>query len=177
MSIISDSIRSVPDFPKPGINFKDITTLLKDSKAFTAAVEELYRIYKNKQIDKIACIESRGFILGSPLAIKLGAGFIPIRKKGKLPAETVREEYALEYGTDSIEIHKDAIVSGERILLHDDLLATGGTMQAAVRIVQKLGGKIVGISFLIELEFLKGREKLIPFDVQSIIKYKSEQQK
>ena len=177
MSIISDSIRTVPDFPKPGINFKDITTLLKDSKVFTASIEELYRIYKNKQIDKIACIESRGFILGSPLAIKLGAGFIPIRKKGKLPAETVREEYALEYGKDSIEIHKDAIVSGERVLLHDDLLATGGTMQAAVRIVQKLGGKIVGISFLIELEFLKGREKLIPFEVQSIIKYKSEQQK
>lgn len=176
MSFFSDSIRTVADFPKPGIYFKDITTLLKDSKVFTTSIEELYRIYKNQRIDKVACIESRGFILGSPLAFKLGAGFIPIRKKGKLPAETMREEYALEYGTDSIEIHKDAIVPGERILLHDDLLATGGTMEAAIRLVQKLGGMVVGISFLIELEFLKGRERLAPFDVQSLVKYKSEQQ-
>ena len=162
------------DFPKPGINFRDITTLLKDPKVFNASIEELYRLCKDKSPEKIACIESRGFILGAPLAFKLGAGFVPIRKKGKLPAETVSEEYTLEYGKDSIEIHKDAIVPGERVLLHDDLLATGGTMQAAARLVQRLGGIIVGMSFLIELEFLKGRDLLSPFEVQSIIKYKSE---
>jgi adenine phosphoribosyltransferase len=174
MSIFSDSIRTVADFPKPGINFRDITTLLKDPKVFNASIEELYRLCKDKSPEKIACIESRGFILGAPLAFKLGAGFVPIRKKGKLPAETVSEEYTLEYGKDSIEIHKDAIVPGERVLLHDDLLATGGTMQAAARLVQRLGGIIVGMSFLIELEFLKGRDLLSPFEVQSIIKYKSE---
>jgi adenine phosphoribosyltransferase len=167
MSIFSDSIRTVADFPKPGINFRDITV-------FNASIEELYRLCKDKSPEKIACIESRGFILGAPLAFKLGAGFVPIRKKGKLPAETVSEEYTLEYGKDSIEIHKDAIVPGERVLLHDDLLATGGTMQAAARLVQRLGGIIVGMSFLIELEFLKGRDLLSPFEVQSIIKYKSE---
>ncbi len=174
MSIFSEAIRTVPNFPKPGINFKDITTLLKDPKLLSATIEEFYRIHKDLHPDKVACIESRGFILGSPLAIKLGAGFVPIRKKGKLPAETVSEDYALEYGTDSIEMHKDAILPREKVLLHDDLLATGGTMQAAVRLVQKLGGNVVGISFLIELEFLEGRKRLAPFDVQSLVKYGSE---
>ena len=134
-------------------------------------LEEFYTLYKDERIDKVVCIESRGFILGAPLAYKLGAGFVPIRKKGKLPAATIAESYALEYGIDSIEIHKDAINPGERILLHDDLLATGGTMQAAVRLVEELGGTVVGIAFLIELEPLKGREKLEAYKVNSLIKY------
>jgi adenine phosphoribosyltransferase len=167
-------IRSVPDFPKKGIVFRDITTLLKDGEAFRRAVDEFYERYKGQRIDKVVSVESRGFIFGSALAQKLGAGFVPIRKPGKLPAETVREEYQLEYGKDAIEIHKDAITPGERILVHDDLLATGGTILAACRLVEKLGGNITGLCFLIELAFLHGRDRLKNYDIFSIIQYDAE---
>ncbi|PKL87979.1 MAG: adenine phosphoribosyltransferase [Ignavibacteriae bacterium HGW-Ignavibacteriae-2] len=164
-------IRDVPDFPIEGIIFKDITTLLKDSDAFETALEKLYNISKNKGITKVIGIESRGFIFGGALAHKLGVGFVPIRKPGKLPSEIVKESYELEYGTDSIEIHQDALNSTDKVLLHDDLLATGGTMEAACRLVEKLGAQVAQISFLIELNFLKGREKLKNYDVNSLLEY------
>lgn len=167
-------IRDIPDFPKKGIIFKDITTLLKNPDALFSATEELYNLAKNKKITKVAGIESRGFILGGLLAHKLKAGFVPIRKPGKLPSEKLSESYSLEYGIDSIEIHKDAIEPGDIVLLHDDLLATGGTMKAACNLIEKLGGKVVQISFLIELTFLNGREKLKEFEVHSLIQYDSE---
>ncbi len=171
---LKSTIRDVPDFPKKGIIFKDITTLLKNPEALSFAAEELYNLVKNKKITKVAGIESRGFILGGLLAEKLNAGFVPIRKPGKLPAETLSESYSLEYGTDSIEIHKDAIDPGDVVLLHDDLLATGGTMEAAIKLVEKLGGEVAQISFLIELKFLNGREKLKNYEVHSLIQYDSE---
>ena len=167
-------IRDVPDFPKKGIIFKDITTLLKDSAGLSSAIDELYNLVKNKQITKVAGIESRGFILGGALAQRLNAGFIPIRKPKKLPSETISESYSLEYGTDSIEIHKDAIVPGDKVLLHDDLLATGGTMEAACKLIEKLGGEIAQISFIIELDFLDGKERLKNYDVHSLIHYDGE---
>lgn len=167
-------IRNVPDFPKRGIVFRDITTLLKDPKAFQAASDILYEKYTDRKIEKVVGIESRGFILGAVTAQRLGAGFVPVRKPGKLPAEKKRQDYALEYGADAVEIHTDAIQLGERILLHDDLLATGGTMAAAARLVETLGGTIVGVSFLIELSFLKGREQLKNYDIFSVILYDSE---
>lgn len=167
-------IRSIPDFPKDGIMFRDITTLLKDAEGLSAALDELYEISKDKGITKVVGIESRGFILGAALAVKLGAGFVPIRKPGKLPAPTISESYFLEYGTDSIEIHKDSIQPGDKILLHDDLLATGGTMEAATKLVEKLGAEVLQISFLIELTFINGREKLKKYDIHSLIEYDSE---
>ena len=167
-------IRDVPNFPKQGIIFKDITTLLKDPYGLNNATEELLNFIQNKQITKVVGIESRGFILGGIVAQKLGAGFVPIRKPGKLPAECISESYSLEYGTDRIEIHKDAIQNDDKILLHDDLLATGGTMEAACKLVERLGGAVIQISFLIELGFLNGREKLKKYDVRSIIKYDSD---
>jgi adenine phosphoribosyltransferase len=167
-------IRTVPDFPKKGIMFIDITTLLKDPKGFELALEKLYKLCKDKGITKIVGIESRGFIFGAALAAKLGVGFVPIRKPGKLPAKTLSESYELEYGTDKIEIHEDAISKGDKILLHDDLLATGGTMEAACNLIEKLGGEIVQISFLVELTFLHGREKFEKYDVRSLICYDSE---
>ncbi|MGD8779816.1 MAG: adenine phosphoribosyltransferase [Ignavibacteria bacterium] len=171
---LKELIRSVPDFPKEGIDFKDITTLLKDPGGFKAALDELYQLAKDKDITKVIGIESRGFIFGGALAEKLGAGFIPIRKPGKLPAPTVSETYVLEYGTDKIEIHQDAIEPGDKILLHDDLLATGGTMEAACNLVEKVNAEVVQISFLIELSFLQGREKLKNYEVHSLIEYGSE---
>jgi adenine phosphoribosyltransferase len=174
MKQLSATIRSIPDFPKKGIVFRDITTLLKDADALRNAVNILSERYKSSEIDKVVCIESRGFILGSALAVSLGAGFVPIRKKGKLPAEVIREEYALEYGADIIEMHKDALQPGERILLHDDLLATGGTMCAAIKLVEKLQANIIGISFLIELSFLQGRKHLADYDVFSLVQYDKE---
>lgn len=168
---LADLIRDVPNFPKEGIIFKDITTLLKDSKGLKEAAANLYNLSKNKGITKVVGIESRGFILGGVLAEKLDAGFVPIRKPGKLPSEKISESYSLEYGTDSIEIHKDAILPGDKVLLHDDLLATGGTMEAAVKLIEKLGGEVVQISFIIELLFLEGRKKLSNYDIQSLIKY------
>jgi adenine phosphoribosyltransferase len=174
MKQLSETIRSIPDFPKKGIVFRDITTLLKDANAIRNAVNLFSKRYEHAKIDKIVCIESRGFILGSALAVSLGAGFVPIRKKGKLPAEVISEQYALEYGTDVIEMHLDAIQPGERILLHDDLLATGGTMCAAIKLVEKLHANIIGISFLIELSFLQGRKLLKDFDIYSLVQYDSE---
>ncbi len=164
-------IRSIPGFPKEGIIFKDITTLLKDHSAMKEALDRFNEFIKEKKITKVVGIESRGFIFGPAIAIYAGAGFVPVRKPGKLPAETISESYELEYGTDQIEIHKDAINKGDIVLLHDDLLATGGTMEAACKLVEKSGGVIAGISFLIELEFLNGRKKLSGYDIQSLIKY------
>lgn len=164
------NLRNVPDFPKPGILFKDITTVLKNKKLFAETVEQLAKRYEGKKIDKIVSVESRGFIFGAALAYELGAGFVPVRKPNKLPAEKLREEYALEYGTDALEIHIDAIKKGEKVLIHDDVLATGGTAAATARLIERLGGKVVGACFLIELAFLNGREKLQNLDVLSLIK-------
>ncbi len=166
---LSEIVRKIPGFPKSGIVFRDITTLLKDQESFKRVNQILFERYKDLNIRKVVGIESRGFILGATLALQLGAGFVPIRKKGKLPSATISEEYALEYGTDVIEIHRDAISRGDRVLIHDDLLATGGTVVAATKLVERLGGTIVGLSFLIELCFLRGREKLGSYDVFSII--------
>jgi adenine phosphoribosyltransferase len=171
---LKDLIRDVPNFPKTGIIFKDITTLLKDPAGLSKAAEELVNFAKEKGITKVAGIESRGFILGGIVAQQLNAGFIPIRKPGKLPSNKISENYSLEYGTDSIEIHEDAIKKGDKVLLHDDLLATGGTMEAACKLIEKLGGEVVQISFLIELTFLNGRAKIKNYDVRSIIQYSSE---
>jgi adenine phosphoribosyltransferase len=171
---LASSIRSVPDFPKKGIVFRDITTLLKDKDAYRQYIDIVYEYYKGQHIDKVVGIESRGFIGGSALAYRLGAGFVPIRKPGKLPAEKIRQEYQLEYGSDAVEIHRDAITKGERILLHDDLLATGGTIEAACKLVEQLGGKIVGLSFLIELSFLQPRKRLSQYDIFSVVAYESE---
>jgi len=164
-------IRDIPDWPKPGVLFKDITTLLKEPEAFREAVDRLAEPFKDKDIDLVVSIEARGFIFGGALAYKLGAGFVPARKPGKLPAETIKEEYALEYGTDALEVHKDAIKPGQKVLLFDDVLATGGTLSAAARLIERLGGEIVGIALLIDLTFLKGREKLKKYEVYSLIEY------
>lgn len=171
---LMNAIRSVPDFPKKGIMFRDITTLLKDPEAFTRSIDLISQNYSTHGIQKVVGIESRGFVFGAPVAYKLNCGFVPVRKPGKLPAATLRQEYALEYGSDAIEIHKDAITPGERVLMVDDLLATGGTMAAACQLVEKLGGKIVGVAFLIELAFLPGRSKLNGYDVSTLIKYDKE---
>ena len=171
---LKELIRDVPNFPMEGIVFKDITTLLKDNKGFEATLDELYNLIKYKGITKVIGVESRGFIFGGALAAKLSAGFVPIRKPGKLPSETHKEEYTLEYGTDVVEIHKDALTSDDVVLLHDDLLATGGTIAAACKLVEKTGAKIAQLSFLIELDFLNGREKIKNYDVQSLIHYDGE---
>jgi len=171
---LKSTIRDVPDFPKEGIVFKDITTLLKDAKAFHRAVEELCAPYRGQGLDVIVGIESRGFIFGGAMAVELGVGFVPVRKPGKLPADTVKEEYALEYGTDTIELHKDGIQAGMRVLIVDDLLATGGTAAASVKLVEKCGGKVIGIAFLIELGFLGGREKLKDIPIHVLIHYSEE---
>jgi adenine phosphoribosyltransferase len=164
-------IRDVPDFPKKGIIFKDITTLLKDKSAFKKAVDILTQRAMNSSIHKVVAVEARGFILGGALAYNLGCGFVPVRKPGKLPAEKIRASYSLEYGEDSVEIHKDGINKGEKVLIVDDLLATGGTVLATSNLVKELGGEIVEVNFLIELAFLGGREKLKELPVFSIIKY------
>ncbi len=168
---IKEIIRDVPDFPVKGIIFKDITTLLKNGEAFEFTLNELYNLCKNKGITKVVGIESRGFIFGGALAGKLGVGFVPIRKPGKLPYKKLSETYDLEYGTDKIEIHEDALDSTDKVLLHDDLLATGGTMKAACNLVEKLGATVEQISFVVELSFLNGREKLKTYDVRSLIQY------
>lgn len=167
-------IRTIPHFPKQGIMFRDVTTLLKEPNAFRYAVQQFKEYYKDRKIDLIVGPESRGFIFGSILAHELGVGFAPIRKPGKLPAEVEREEYELEYGKDSIEIHKDAIKEGMQVLIVDDLLATGGTAGAAIKLVEKLKGKVVGLAFLMELSYLKPREKLEGYDVFSLIDYEEE---
>ncbi|MCX6767155.1 MAG: adenine phosphoribosyltransferase [Candidatus Micrarchaeota archaeon] len=171
---LRDFIRDVPDFPKKGIVFKDITTLLKDPQAFRHAIDTLAARYKGKGIDVVASVESRGFIFGAVLAHQLGTGFVPLRKPGKLPWKKVRMDYELEYGTDAIEIHEDAVKKGDKVLLVDDLLATGGTIKAAAGLVEKLGGRVVGMAFLIELDYLKGREKLKGYEIYSLINYGKE---
>ena len=157
---VREHVRQVPDFPKPGILFLDITTATKDAKSMEKMVEFLVEQFKDEKIDYVAGIESRGFIFGAPLACRLGAGFIPIRKPNKLPADTIKESYALEYGTDTIEMHADAVKSGDKVLIIDDLLATGGTAVAACNLVKKAGGDVVAAAFIIELDPLKGREKI-----------------
>jgi adenine phosphoribosyltransferase len=167
-------IRTIKDFPKKGITFRDITTLLKDPVALKKTSTMLFDFAKNKTITKVVGIESRGFMFAIALAEKLDVGFVPCRKPGKLPADTEKITYELEYGADSLEIHKDAIQKGDKILIHDDLLATGGTALAACKLVEKLGGRIVQVSFVIELTFLKGRSKLKDYDVRALIDYDSE---
>lgn len=168
---LKSTIRHVPDFPKKGILFYDITTLLKNSTALQATIDSLTKTYQDQPIDAIVGMESRGFIFGMPLAHQLGVGFIPVRKPGKLPAETISESYALEYGTNTLEIHTDAIETGQNILIVDDLLATGGTAKATCQLIEKLGGKIMGLAFIIELTFLNGRDQLSGYDIFSLLKY------
>jgi len=164
-------IRNVPDFPKKGILFYDITTLLKDKQAFTEVMNALADRYRTRQVDLVVGIESRGFIFASALALQLKAGFVPVRKLNKLPAKTLRATYDLEYGQDSLEIHEDAIHKGQKVLVVDDLLATGGTAAAVLELVRRLGGEVVGVAFLVELEFLNGRKKLPGYDVYTMLKY------
>jgi 5'-methylthioadenosine phosphorylase len=173
-SIIKSKIRTIPNFPKPGIMYRDITTLLKDPEGMEKVTEILYNRYKNQRIDAVAGIESRGFIIGGILANRLNTGFIPIRKSGKLPHETLKQEYQLEYGFDSIEVHKDAISPRQNILLIDDLIATGGSAEAACKLIEKLGAEIVEAAFIIELPDLKGRERLKNHNVFSIVKFAGE---
>jgi adenine phosphoribosyltransferase len=171
MELLKSVIRDVPDFPQPGIVFKDITPLLADANAFSSVIDLIVVHYGRGNIDKVAGIEARGFILASPVAYHFGAGFVPVRKAGKLPWESEAEEYSLEYGSATLEIHKDSILPGERVLIVDDVLATGGTALATARLVERLGGKVIGIACVIELGFLKGREKLEGFDFFSLITY------
>jgi adenine phosphoribosyltransferase len=168
---LKGSIRDVPDFPKPGIVFKDITTLLSDPAAFRRAMDLFVVLCGDRVVDKVAAVESRGFIVGSLLAERLGVGFVPVRKPGKLPWRTRKASYALEYGTDSIEIHEDAVAAGERVLIVDDVIATGGTARAAGDLVEGLGGSVAAYAFLVELTFLNGRAKLAGADVLSLIRY------
>ncbi len=160
LDYVRSTVRQVPDFPKPGILFLDITTATKDAKAMNLMIDFLVEKFKDEKIDYVAGIESRGFIFGAPLACRLNAGFVPIRKPNKLPADTIKESYSLEYGTDTIEMHADAIKEGDRVLVIDDLLATGGTAVAACNLVKKVGGDVVAAAFIIELDPLKGREKI-----------------
>jgi adenine phosphoribosyltransferase len=171
---IKSKIRTVPHWPKEGIMFKDITTLLKDPDGFKETIDLLFNRYKDKKIDKVVGIESRGFIFGAPLAYLLGCGFVPVRKPGKLPAECESEEYTLEYGKDKIEIHKDAISNGDRVLIVDDLIATAGTASAARNLVKKLGGELVECAFIVELIDLKGRDKLKGENIYSIVEFEGE---
>jgi adenine phosphoribosyltransferase len=170
-SRIKAAIRDIPDFPKPGILFKDITPILNDPALFSEVIAELTQRYGPMKIDKIAAMESRGFIFGAPLAEKIGAGFVPLRKFGKLPHTTVAETFNLEYGTETLEVHTDAIKPGERVLIIDDLLATGGTAAAAIRLVNRIGGEVVEIAFVVELAFLKGRERLAGIPVYSMVRF------
>jgi adenine phosphoribosyltransferase len=171
---LASSIRTIPDFPKKGIMFRDITTLVKDRAAFGFVIDQLYNRYRDRRIDQIVGIESRGFIFGGALADRLKCGFIPARKLGKLPAETIEESYELEYGRTSLQMHIDSIKKGDRVIVLDDLLATGGTLRATANMVERLGGEIVEIAVIIELTFLKGREKLKNYSIYSMIEYDSE---
>ncbi|MEZ5305700.1 MAG: adenine phosphoribosyltransferase [Pyrinomonadaceae bacterium] len=171
MDELKSLIREVPDFPKPGINFYDITTLLKDPAGLRKTLNHMTGHYNETELDMIIGIESRGFIFAVPMAQHLGTGFVPVRKPGKLPAEKLSASYALEYGEDTLEIHRDAIGDGHKVLIVDDLLATGGTAKAVCELVEGLGGKVVGLAFLCELTFLGGRGKLAGYDVHSFIKY------
>lgn len=174
MEYIKSKIRTIPHWPKQGIMFRDITTLLKDPQGWKDTVKAFVDRYKDKKIDLVAGIEARGFILGGVLAHELGVGFVPIRKKGKLPGETVSEEYSLEYGTDTVEIHKDAITSGQNVLLIDDLIATGGTCGASINLIKKLGGHIVEAAFIVELPDLKGREKIKDVPIFCLVEFEGD---
>ncbi len=167
---LSKFIRNVPDFPKEGIQFKDITTLLNNHKAFEEAVSCMESLFKQEKVDRVVAIESRGFIFGAPLALRLKAGLVLVRKKGKLPSETLSAEYQLEYGTDSLEMHSDSVKEGEKVIVVDDLLATGGTTEAVIELLEKVKAEILGICFLIELDGLNGREKLKGYPLHSLLK-------
>ena len=171
LETLKNKIRDIKDFPTEGVLFKDITTLLKDAPAFSYVVDQLAKKYQQARVDVVVAVESRGFIFGGALAHQLGAGFVPVRKLGKLPGKTIEVEYELEYGRDALAIHEDAIQPGQRVLAVDDLLATGGTMAATLRLIEQLGGHVVGVAFLIELAFLKGREKLKQQQIHSLITY------
>jgi adenine phosphoribosyltransferase len=164
-------IRDIPDFPKKGIMFKDITTVLKDGQAFRRAIDALAERVRPYNVDKVIGMESRGFIFAAPIAYQLGVGFIPVRKLGKLPGPTISTEYELEYGTNTLEVHSDAIEGGERVLIVDDLLATGGTVSATIELVERLGGEVAAVAFLVELTFLKGRDRLDGYNVESVIQF------
>ena len=164
-------IREIPDFPKPGILFYDITTLLKDPDSYKESINLMLEPYKDERVDVVVGMESRGFIFSAPMAYLLGTGLVPVRKLGKLPAETITVEYALEYGSNTLEIHRDAIASGQRVLIVDDLLATGGTVKGTIELIERLKGEVVGLAFLVELDFLKGRERLEGRRVTSVIRY------
>ncbi len=168
---IEDYIRDIQDFPKEGIGFKDITPLLNNHAAMVETTKKLLELIGDQKVDRVVGMESRGFFFATLLAEKLGAGFIPVRKPKKLPFETISEEYSLEYGTDILEMHADAIKPGEKVLIHDDVLATGGTAEAVCKLVEKLGGEIVQVNFLMELSFLHGRDKLAKYDVKSLLTY------
>jgi adenine phosphoribosyltransferase len=171
MDALKSRIRHVPDFPKPGILFYDVTTLLRDAEGFRLAIDAMVAPYRDRKIDLVVGIESRGFILGSAVADRIGAGFVPVRKLGKLPAATVRASYALEYGSDSLEMHRDAVQPGQPVLIVDDLLATGGTASATVSLVREVGGRVEGLAFLIELAALQGRARLPGEDVMAVLRY------
>jgi adenine phosphoribosyltransferase len=173
MEELKKLIRAIPDYPKPGILFYDLTTLLKDQRGFHSLVDRLCEPYANQHVDIVVGVEARGFIFAPALAYRLGAGFVPVRKPKKLPAKTLRASYQLEYGTDTLEIHEDAIKPGQHVLISDDLLATGGTASATVQLVRQLGGEVKGLAFAVELSFLNGRAKLPGLDVLSLIKYDS----
>ncbi|MFC4769694.1 adenine phosphoribosyltransferase [Effusibacillus consociatus] len=168
---LKEKIRVIPDFPEPGIRFKDITTLLKDGEAFKYAIDRMANFANERNADLIAGPEARGFVLAAPLAYSMGLGFVPIRKSGKLPGETVSVSYELEYGKDKLEIHRDAIQPGQRVIIADDLLATGGTIASTIKLVEELGGVVAGLAFMIELTYLPGREKLKDYDVLSLVQY------
>ncbi|MBL8779042.1 MAG: adenine phosphoribosyltransferase [Acidimicrobiales bacterium] len=168
---LKSHIRDIPGFPSPGIIFKDITPLLADVEAFRATVDALAEEFAGQQVDRVVGIEARGFILGAPVAYKLGAAFIPVRKPGKLPHDTEHLEYELEYGTDTLEVHRDALGPGHRVVIIDDVLATGGTAAAAAGLIEKLGGEVAGLGFLMELEFLGGRSRLPDRDIRSLLAY------
>jgi adenine phosphoribosyltransferase len=168
---LASLVRDVPDFPVEGILFKDVTTLIRDADAFREVIDRMTEHYADTDVDLVVAIEARGYILGAPLAYALGAGFVPVRKPGKLPAKTISESYTLEYGTNTLEIHEDAIKPGQWVLVVDDLLATGGSARATVNLVERLGGKVAGVAFMIELDFLHGRDKLEGYDVLSLIYY------
>lgn len=171
MRKLEDYVKSIPDFPKPGIIFRDVTSVLQDPEGLKLSIHEMMKRLEGMEFDVIAGAEARGFLFGMPLAYNKSKGFVPIRKKGKLPRETISEEYDLEYGTETIEMHKDAIFPGQRVVLVDDLLATGGTAAAAIRMIEKLGGKVVKVLFLMELAGLEGRKELEGYDVDSVIAY------
>ena len=168
---LRSKIREIPDFPKPGILFYDITTLLKDAAAYKESIDLMLAPYAGEQIDLVVGMESRGFIISAPMAYQIDAGLVPVRKLGKLPAETISVEYALEYGSNTLEIHRDAVQPGQKVLIVDDLLATGGTVKGTIELIERLKGEVVGLAFLVELEFLKGRDRLEGRRVTSVIQY------